>query len=152
AREIGELHTVDFRLSRSYDKGLMELLRLLREQVSPLAPFRTLVPALPPHFLPRRRDLDRLNNLVLTDVERPVVITSAKQTTALQGMGGIGKSVLVAAFARSAQVRRAFNDGVVWLKAGLGTDPLSCIRQAGLALGSAPEHYVSMEMAAVHLS
>jgi WD40 repeat protein len=151
AREIGQLHTVDFRLSRPYGKALLELLRLFREPVSQLGPFRTLVPSLPPHFLPRRADLDDLGRLALADVQRPVVITSAKQTTALQGMGGIGKSVLVGAFARSAQTRRAFNDGIVWLKAGLGTDPLSCIRQAGLAFGGAPEQYVSMETASVHL-
>jgi hypothetical protein len=95
--------------------------------------------------------LDRLSSLVLADLERPVVITSAKQTTAMQGMGGIGKSVLAAAFARSTKVRRAFGDGIVWIRVGLGAEPLSCIRQLGLALGGALEQYVSMEMASVHL-
>jgi predicted ATPase len=63
---------------------------------------------------------------MLADVQRPLVITSAKQTTALQGMGGIGKSVLAAAFARSAKARRAFSDGIVWIKVGLGGNPLNC--------------------------
>jgi hypothetical protein len=151
AREIAQLDTVDFRQSRPYGKALLELLRLFGKPVSRLGALFNLIPSLPPHFLPRREDLDDLARLALADVQRPVVITSGKQTTALQGMGGIGKSVLAAAFARSAQTRRAFNDGIVWLKAGLGSDPLSCVRQAGLALGGAPEQYISMEMASVHL-
>jgi NB-ARC domain len=72
---------------------------------------------------------DRLSSLVLADLERPVGITSAKQTTALHGMGGIGKSVLATAFARSTKARHAFGDGIVWIRVGLGAEPLSCIRQ-----------------------
>jgi hypothetical protein len=150
-QEVAELHTVDFRASRSYDEALTELLRLLQEPVAPVEPFRTLVPALPPHFLQRRADLDRLSTLVLADVQRPVVITSAKQTTALQGMGGIGKSVLAATFARSTKARRIFSDAIVWIRVGLGVDPLSCMRQLALAFDGALEQYVSMEMASVHL-
>jgi hypothetical protein len=145
------LHTVDFRASRSYDEALTDLMRLWQERVAPLAPFRTLIPALPSHFLRRQPDLDRLGALVLADVQRPVVITSAKQATALQGMGGIGKSVLAAAFARSAKARRAFSNGIVWIRAGVGADPLSCMRQLGLAFDGALEEYVSMEIASVHL-
>jgi hypothetical protein len=36
----------------------------------------------------------------------------------MQGMGGIGKSVLAAALVRNRQVRQAYPDGVVWIAAG----------------------------------
>ena len=55
------------------------------------------------------------------------------------------------AFARSAKARRAFSDGIVWIRAGLGADSLSCMRQLGLAFDGAPDQYLSMEMASVHL-
>jgi hypothetical protein len=122
-RAIARLHAVDFRESRPYADALVELLRLLQQPVPALAAFRTSVPSLPAHFLPRPEDLDQLATLVLADVQAPVVITSKRQTTALQGMGGIGKSVLSAVFARSTQARRAFGDGIVWLTAGFGVDP-----------------------------
>jgi WD40 repeat protein len=157
-REIARLHTVDFRpkqgnvfLKRSYRKSFAELLRLLREAVPPLGPLRNLVPSLPPHFLQRREDLDRLDTLMLGDVQRPVVINSAIQSTALQGMGGIGKSVLAAAFARSAHARQAFTDGIVWVTVGLDAVPLDCARRVGLALSGASGEYASLELASVKL-
>jgi hypothetical protein len=89
-REIAQLHAVDFRpnqgnffLKRSYRNSFADLLRLLGEAVPPMGPLRNLVPSLPPHFLQRREDLDRLGTLMLGDVQRPVVINSANQSTAL---------------------------------------------------------------------
>jgi WD40 repeat protein len=113
--ELKSFHCPDFRS----ENRISELLRILAEPVAELGPLLTLDgPSLPEHFLPRRADLDRLRNTVLADVERPTVVTSAKQMAALQGMGGIGKTVLAAAFARATDTRRAFTDGIVWLTAG----------------------------------
>ena len=150
-REVAAQHTVDFRPEGDGQRSLSELLRLLRKQVPKLGEFRTVVPSLPPHFVQRQTELDRLGKSVLADIQRPVLITTTKQTTALQGMGGIGKSVLAAAFARSASTRRAFNDGIVWIDVGVEAEPLTCLRQAGLALGGAPEHFVTMQDAKTHL-
>jgi NB-ARC domain len=36
----------------------------------------------------------------------------------VQGIGGIGKTVLAAAFARDPEVRQAFSDGIFWLVVG----------------------------------
>jgi WD40 repeat protein len=113
--ELKDFHCPDFRTKHN----IRELLRILAEPVAELGPLLTSeVPPLPEHFVPRRADLDRLRGKVLADVERPVVVTSAKQTTALQGMGGIGKTVLATAFARAADTRHTFTDGIVWLTAG----------------------------------
>jgi hypothetical protein len=115
--ELRKVHCPDFRASRPYNIALAELLRILAQPVVNLGPFLTVVPALPPQLLFRQNDLAGLSDSVLADVQRPIIITSAKQTVALQGMGGIGKSVLAAAFARSAETRRAFKDGIIMAQA-----------------------------------
>ena len=92
--------------------------RLLRESI-PLPGQMIGVPSLPPNYLPRKDDLNIIKELILTDTVKPVVITSAKQITALQGMGGMGKSVLSTAFARTAETRKAFCDGIFWVTVGL---------------------------------
>ena len=113
--ELSKFHCPDFRVSRPYNEAFEELLRILTEPVPPLGSFRTAIPSLPPHFLPRRDEITRIGETVLADVQRPTVITSARQTTALQGMGCVGKSVTAAAFARATETRRAFTDGIIWL-------------------------------------
>ena len=104
--ELSVHHCPDARPERPYAEVLAELRRILADPVPPLASLHG-VPSLPAHFLPRPADLAFLDETVLADVHWPTVITSARQTTALQGMGGVGKSVLAAAFARSCGVARA---------------------------------------------
>ena len=90
-------------------------------------------------------DLRRLKETVLADVLRRTVITSAKQTAALQGMGGIGKSVLAAAFGRAINTRRAMGDGILWLTAGQDATKLTLltnIKAVETAFGDADAHYV----------
>jgi len=92
-KDLAQFHAVDFRESRPYPEALAELERVLAEPLAPLGEFLTEVPSLPPHFLERAPDLTRLSELVLADVQRPVAVTAAGQTTGLQGMGGLGKTV-----------------------------------------------------------
>ena len=102
------------------------------------------MPSLPPNFLPRHEQLQALGDGSLRDLNKPYVITSAQQTSAMHGMGGIGKSVLATAFARSARVRRAFPDGVVWLPMAREDDEtavLSAMRRLGKALGDDVSDY-----------
>lgn len=141
---LSKLHCPDFRETRPYDDALAELVRILAEPVLPLGKLHD-VPSLPPHFLPRPEEMAPLEETVLADVEGPVVITSARQTTALQGMGGVGKSVLAAAFARACETRRAFTDGVIWLTIGQQPDLASKLRLVGQAFGDAPENYLDVE-------
>ena len=99
------LHCLDFRSTRPYGDALAELLRILSEPVPLLAALLG-VDILPPHYLPRPEEIDRLKDTVVIDLSQPTVITSAKQTTAFQGMGGVGKSVMAAAFARACDAPR----------------------------------------------
>ena len=137
---LTRLHTPDFRDTRSYEEALSELVRILKMPIPPLGVLHS-VNALPPHFLPRPEVISRIKENVLADVSRPCVITSAKQTAALQGMGGIGKSVIAAAFARSCDTRRTFGDGIIWLEFGRHAHPLRNIVRVATALADEPQNY-----------
>jgi hypothetical protein len=63
------------------------------------------VPNLPPHFLPRTGDLQALKDAVLAAFTKPVALTGAGKI-GVQGMGGIGKTVLAAALAHDSDVVR----------------------------------------------
>jgi WD40 repeat protein len=150
---FSKLHCPDFRAERPYGDALTELVRILREPMPALG--ACYAPTLPPHLLPRRDYILRLQESVLADINRPTVIKSAGQVVALQGMGGIGKSVLAAAFAHAIATRRAFPDGIIWLSAGPGATNLTRIgnmRQVGEVLGDAPGHYVEEPTAKLHLA
>ena len=43
-------------------------------------------------------------------------------------MGGVGKSVVAAALARTAEARRVFTDGIVWQRIGKQPDLLTAVR------------------------
>ncbi|MCY6494585.1 beta-propeller domain-containing protein [Leptolyngbya sp. GGD] len=88
------------------------------------------VPELPPNFLPRL-ELQSLKSQVLSAIQQPVVVTGAAQRIGVQGMGGIGKSVLAAALAREPEVQAAFPDGIFWITVGI--EPLLVTQQADLA-------------------
>jgi WD40 repeat protein len=143
---LKQTHCVDLRPTRPYAEALAELLRILDEPVAELCQLFN-VPSLPASFLPRPADLTALNELVLADINQPTVITSARQTTLLQGMGGVGKSVLAAAFARSCEARRAFRDGIAWLKIGQEPDLLGLVQTLAGALGADRREYYDLESA-----
>ena len=145
--KLSKFDCPDFRKERSYQDALEELVRKLKTPVPPLGDFRTAVPSLPAHFLPRSDELVLLGNAVLSDIKRPEVVNSARQKTVIVGMGGMGKSVLSAAFARSTETRRAFTDGIVWISIGQDPDLLSNVRQFGLAFNDKMENYVDIKTA-----
>lgn len=103
--------------------------RLSSEPVARLGKPPT-VPELPLHYLPRPDDLASVKAALLGR-EQPVAITGATRKVGLQGMVGIGKSVLAAAIAYDNEVRQAFPDGIFWLT--LGQEPNLTTRQAQLA-------------------
>jgi hypothetical protein len=75
------------------------------------------VTELPTHYLPREEDLAGLKMKLLAGVAS-VAITGQRQAVGVQGMGGIGKTVLAAALAHDSEVRKAFPEGIYWLTIG----------------------------------
>jgi hypothetical protein len=151
--ELSKLHCLDFREGRPYEESLAELCRILVEPLPPLGPLLTLVPSLPPHFLPRLDEMQGLLDKILADIQRPTVITSARQTTGLWGIGGNRQVGMATALTRATETLRAFGDGIVWLTVGLEAegkkfDPLASMRAVGLALGDQEgEHYLEKQTA-----
>jgi WD40 repeat protein len=142
--ELSRLHCPDFRPTRPYEQALAELLRIMRDPVPILGTLYGVDPP-PVHFLPREEVLSGLSDTVLADVLQPEVIIPAKQVTTLHGMGGVGKSVLAADFARACQTRRAFVDGIVWVKLGQEADLIRRLQYVGRSLGDTPEQYLDVQ-------
>lgn len=150
--ELSALHLIDFCEERPYAEALQELCDKLRTEVPPLGRLRGRVPSLPAHFLARADDLARIASAVLADVRRPTVVTAAEQVTCLEGMSGTGKSVLASAFARAAETRRAFGDGIVWLSMGQDIMLLAKLRLLATALDLDASSFIDEETACVGLS
>lgn len=131
--ELCLLHCDDFRDDAQYGRQLEKLVANLRLPAPPLGALHG-VPHLPVHFLARPELLKRVRAALQVDLHAPVVVSGASGVGAqvgLQGMGGIGKSVLAAAVARDRELRRAFPDGVFWVS--VGQQPTLVARQAELA-------------------
>lgn len=144
--DIARLHAVDMREVRPYEKALDELLDKLGDRTNPPAMLWG-VPALPPHYLPRPDDLHEIAELVMADAIIPTAITSANQTVALQGMGGIGKSVIANAFCHDCATRRFFTNGIVWIQVGLAPQLLLLLSGVTHALGDFQDYHTEPDAA-----
>jgi WD40 repeat protein len=96
----------------------------------------TSVPNLPPHYLPRPEDIEALKAKLLEPGAKPVGITSPRHAVGVQGMGGIGKSVLAAAVAAHPEVAAAFSGGVFWIVVGQQPDLVRIQFELALAAGA----------------
>ncbi len=101
-------------------------------QITPTRPDRVpafQVPFLPAPLIGRTQELETLATMLLNDA--PVVLTPA-----ITGMGGVGKTLLAATFARQYQQR--FPGGVFWLSMeqpeGIAVQVANCAGPAGLDL------------------
>jgi len=79
------------------------------------APVYGAVPAEPPHYLLRSAELAELRAMLLAGNGGSVAITGQGHALGVQGMGGVGKTVLAAALTRDAAVQKAYPDGIFWL-------------------------------------
>jgi len=123
-------HAEDFRDDAQFDAHLANLIRQLNDSLPPAGKL-VAVPELPPHYLDQPARIAALRDILLADLQKPVVVSGAAARVGLQGMGGIGKSVLASALAHRPEVRRAFPDGVYWVT--LGQEPNVADLQRGLA-------------------
>lgn len=89
------------------------------------------VPERPLNFLPRNDDLESIKAKILKRTNQALMVTGTTGKLSIQGMGGIGKSVLAAEIARDEAVRRAFPNGILWVT--LGQEPKLEVRQAQVA-------------------
>ena len=111
------LHAEDFRDDATYEQHLQNLVQQLSETIPPVGKL-VAVPELPAAFLAQPDRIKVLRDLLLVDLRKPVVVSGAAARVGLQGMGGIGKSVLASALAHRPEVRRAFPDGIFWITLG----------------------------------
>ena len=104
-------------------------------------------PPLPLNYISRSVELDILRNAILNGTnQRDIALT------ALEGMGGIGKSVLAAALCHDKTIQAAFPDGVHWVV--VGREPGNLVRQMseiGKAFGDSSDHYDTPESSAARL-
>jgi WD40 repeat protein len=150
-KPFAKLHAIDFRRSRSYNEALAELLRTLKATVPSLGRVHDSVDQLPRHFIPRPEELELLRATVQADVLHATVITTAKRVTTMQGMGGVGKSVLAAAFARSCETLRSFKH-VAWVKLQAHPDLTASLRSLGESFGDLGAEYYDLESAKKRLA
>lgn len=78
------------------------------------------VPLLPPHYIARNDQVRKIKALLLQST-KIVGITGISQSIGLQGMGGIGKSIIASTIAYDDDIRYAFPDGIIWV--ALGQEP-----------------------------
>jgi WD40 repeat protein len=79
--------------------------------VTPIDPFAT-VPPLPPSFMRRDEVTKPIIEKLLSKREGVLALTS------VQGMGGVGKTVVAADLCHSPEIRNAFPDGILWFTVG----------------------------------
>lgn len=108
---------IDFRNSQPYKTALGELLNDLSKEPRKLANMHGVINK-PSNYIKRDEDIDKIKQSILKDAWAPTVVTSTAKSTAVQGMGGIGKSVIAAAVCYDCDIRKSFSDGIYWVTLG----------------------------------
>jgi hypothetical protein len=88
-----------------------------------------MVDDLPPGFVPRPIEYERLIAHLLDERDTPVAITAA-----LRGAGGYGKTTLAQAICHDERIRAAFPDGILWVTLGQSPDLLAALHMLYTAL------------------
>jgi hypothetical protein len=110
------------------------------------APFQA--PVLPRYFIPRPEVSGDLKLLLLADGS---AVPGALVVGAVHGLGGIGKTTLVAALACDPELQARFPDGILWATLGQQPDVLSLLAGWIQALGDYDFHPTLVESASAHL-
>ncbi|HUN09550.1 MAG TPA: NB-ARC domain-containing protein, partial [Aggregatilineales bacterium] len=77
------------------------------------------VPSVSEGYLQRLDELNMARGLLLAHATTAVTAVGRDNRVAIQGMGGLGKTVLAAMLCRDEAVRMAFPDGIFWLTFGM---------------------------------
>jgi tetratricopeptide (TPR) repeat protein len=128
--EIGaETDSIDMREDAQYSVRLDYLKRQLRDAPLPLAPL-TNIRAPETWYVPRA-DLKKrvIETLGALGRENAVAIS------AINGLGGVGKSVLAALVARDCEVRRRFRDGIAMIEVGKQPNLIELQARLGALVG-----------------
>ena len=105
-------------------------------------------PPVPDYFVPRPEFSDLVRDRLLSDeIGEPGTLV----VSAIQGLGGIGKSVLAADLARQTQVRSRFPDGVLWVTLGQTPDLLKLLGSWITALGDREYSATTVDAASAYL-
>jgi WD40 repeat protein len=147
------LNRIDFSPAANYSSAFANLINLFsrasHSEPLPLHFEETFVnaPVAPPGYVPRPEELEMLRRAVIGDESNREIAL-----TALEGMGGVGKSVLAAALCRDSLIQAAFPDGVLWVTIGRSPGNLvPQMRQIGSVFGDKPELYETTESGAARL-
>ncbi len=128
-------HCEDFRDDAEYARQFKKLLGNLHRPAPPLGRLHA-VPEPPANVIGRGDLLIRVRDALLVDLQKPQVMTGADARVGVQGMGGVGKSVLAAVMARDHRVRQSYPDGIIWVAVGKQPDVPALQRNVAHALGS----------------
>lgn len=147
--QVSTFFVPDVRASRPYKVALDEFLRVLADR--PVIPGRLFDVPPPPHLQHRPEEVRALCDALTAKKLKPIAVTSPG-CVGLQGMGGVGKTVVAALAARDYTVRRTFKDGIIWLTLGQRPDLPAELRQAGAALREDIAAWTSETLARTRLS
>ncbi len=88
------------------------------------------VPSLPYEYLERPYYTEAIKKKLLSERTKTISITGKTHRLGLQGMGGVGKSVIAAALAHDKEIQARFPDGIAWIS--IGHEPNPVARQSEL--------------------
>jgi WD40 repeat protein len=109
------------------------------------------VPDLPPGYVARPELAIALKTTLLT-VSSAIAVSGASSESGLQGVGGIGKTVLASAVIRDEEIQGTFRDGVYWLTLGQKADVLARQTQLANAISREQPSFVDIQAGKVRLA